>query len=150
MKKCLCFCIGLKISKLSNFVSAWTAHSTTLPNFEFLGKPKRKQNRRCVFSPAVGVEIHNRDSTRTPGQRMKWLRFCQTMTHQMTKEGDMHVWWGYDEDCFTHRTKKGKHVSVRLSKEWEEAAANEKSLCLDHVEEACRTVCIIIAPRDNE
>ena len=32
----------------------------------------------------------------------------------------------------------------------EEAAANEKSLCLDHVEEACRTVCIIIASRDNE
>ena len=46
--------------------------------------------------------------------------------------------------------QKGKHVSVRLSKEWEKAAANEKSLCLDHVEEACRTVCIIIAPRDNE
>ena len=46
--------------------------------------------------------------------------------------------------------QKGKHVSVRLPKEWEEAAANEKSLCLDHVEEACRTVCIIIAPRDNE
>ena len=46
--------------------------------------------------------------------------------------------------------QKGKPVSVRLSKKWEEAVANEKSLCLDHVEEACRTVCIIIAPRDNE
>ena len=46
--------------------------------------------------------------------------------------------------------QKAKHVSVRLSKEWEEAAANEKSLCLDHVEEACRTVCNVIAPRDNE
>ena len=46
--------------------------------------------------------------------------------------------------------QKGKLVSVRLSKKWEEAAANEKSLCLDHVEEACRTVCNVIAPRDNE
>ena len=46
--------------------------------------------------------------------------------------------------------QKGKPVSVRLSKKWEEAAANEKSRCLDHVEEACRTVCNVIAPRDNE
>ena len=46
--------------------------------------------------------------------------------------------------------QKGKPVSVRLSKKWEEATANEKSLCLDHVEEACRTLCNVIAPRDNE
>ena len=43
-----------------------------------------------------------------------------------------------------------KTASIRLSKEWEEAMANEKALCLDHVEVVCRAFCDVIAPRDSE
>ena len=67
------------------------------------------------------------------------------------KEADVHVLKAYNEARIASLTEqKVKHVSVRLSKEWEEATANEKTLCLDHVEEACRAVCNVIAPRGSE
>ena len=69
------------------------------------------------------------------------------------KEADVHVLKAYNEAMTRIASlteQKVKHVSVRLSKEWEEATANEKTLCLDHVEEACRAVCNVIAPRDSE
>ena len=67
------------------------------------------------------------------------------------KEADVHVLKAYNEARIASLTEqKVKHVSVRLSKEWEEATANEKALCLDHVEEACRAVCNVIAPRGSE
>ena len=41
-------------------------------------------------------------------------------------------------------------LSFRLVSEWDLATANERALCLDQVDEACRAVCSVIAPRDSE
>ena len=105
------------------------------------------------FSPAVGVEIHNRDSTWTPEQWHEMAEVSSNDDSSDEKEVDVHVLKAYNEAMTRIASlteQKVKHVSVRLSKEWEEATANEKALCLDHVEEACRAVCNVIAPRDSE
>lgn len=41
-------------------------------------------------------------------------------------------------------------LTFRLVSEWDLATANERALCLDQVDEACRAVCGVIAPRDSE
>ena len=105
------------------------------------------------FSPAVGVEIHNRDSTWTPEQWHEMAEVSSNDDSSDEKEVDVHVLKAYNEAMTRIASlteQKVKHVSVRLSKEWEEATANEKALCLDHVEEVCRAVCNVIAPRDSE
>ena len=105
------------------------------------------------FSPAVGVEIHNRDSTWTPEQWHEMAEVSSNDDSSDEKEVDVHVLKAYNEAMTRIASlteQKVKHVSVRLSKEWEEATANEKALCLDHVEEACRAVCNVIAPRGSE
>ena len=41
-------------------------------------------------------------------------------------------------------------LTFRLVSEWDMATANERALCLDQVDEACRAVCSVIAPSDSE
>ena len=41
-------------------------------------------------------------------------------------------------------------LTFRLKSEWDEATQQEKALCIEQVEEACRAVCGVIAPKDTE
>ena len=82
------------------------------------------------FSPAVGVEIHNRDSTWTPEQWHEMAEVSSNDDSSDEKEAHVHVSKAYNEAMtrIASRTEqKVKHVSVRLSKEWEEATANKKN-----------------------
>ena len=41
-------------------------------------------------------------------------------------------------------------LTFRLKSEWDEATQQEKALCIEQVEEGCRAVCGVIAPKDTE
>ena len=106
--------------------------------FWLFREAKEEAKSAMFFYPAVGVEIHNRDSTSTPGQWHEMAEVSSNDDSSDENEADVHVLKAYNEAMtrITSLTEhKVKHVSVRLSKEWEEVTANEKTLCLDHVEE---------------
>ena len=41
-------------------------------------------------------------------------------------------------------------LTFRLNSEWDEATKKEKELCIEQVNEACRAVCDVIAPKDSD
>ena len=45
---------------------------------------------------------------------------------------------------------KVKPLTFRLTSEWDKATSNEKASCLDQVDEGCRTLCKVIAPKGSE
>ena len=72
------------------------------------------------FSPAVGVQIHNRDSTWTPGRWHEMAEVSSNDDSSDEKEVDVHVLKAYNEAMTRIASlteQKVKHVSVRLSKE---------------------------------
>lgn len=41
-------------------------------------------------------------------------------------------------------------LTFRLNSEWDKATKKEKELCIEQVNEACRAVCDVIAPKDRD
>lgn len=41
-------------------------------------------------------------------------------------------------------------LTFRLNSEWDEATKKEKEICIEKVDEACPTVCDVIAPKDSD
>ncbi|PFX15900.1 hypothetical protein AWC38_SpisGene19864 [Stylophora pistillata] len=114
----------------------------------------KREAKSAMFSiPDLDVEIYNWDSIWTPG---KWHEMAETLSNGDSsdeEEADVHVL----KNCNKAMTRiapltgqKVEPVSSRLSMEWEKATTNEKAFSLNHVEEACRAICNVIASKDRE
>ena len=68
-------------------------------------------------------------------------------------ENESDVLQVYNEALSNIASLSGKTVeplTFRLNSEWEEATKKEKELCIEQVNEACRAVCDVIAPKDSD
>ena len=68
-------------------------------------------------------------------------------------ENESDVLQVYNEALSNIASFSGKTVeplTFRLSSEWDEATKKEKELCIEQVNEACRAVCDVIAPKDSD
>lgn len=104
----------------------------------------------CFASPAS--ESHSKDPLWTPGQ---WLEreSGNSSDDDFSAEKDRNVLQVYNEAISSIASLTDTTVALltfRLASDWDLATANERALCLDQVDEACRAVCSVIAPRDSE
>lgn len=68
-------------------------------------------------------------------------------------ENESDVLQVYNEALSNIASLSGKTVeplTFRLNSEWDEATKEEKELCIEQVNEACRAVCDVIAPKDSD
>lgn len=68
-------------------------------------------------------------------------------------EKESNVLQVYNEALSNIASLSGKTVeplTFRLNSEWDEATKKEKELCIEQVNEACRAVCDVIAPKDSD
>ena len=124
-----------------------------LYDFLLFRKAKEEARSAMFLSPALDVETYNRDpAIWTPG-RWRKSNVGSSSDDESSDEKDTDVLKIYNEAMTNIASLTGRKVApltFRLATEWEKAAANEKAVCLDQVDEACRAVCNVIAPRDSE
>ena len=123
-----------------------------LYDFLLFRKAKEEARSAMFLSPALDVETYNRDPIWTPG-RWRESNVGSSSDDESSDEKDNDVLKIYNEAMTYIASLTGRKVeplTFRLATEWEKAAANEKAVCLDQVDEACRAACNVIAPRDSE
>ena len=121
--------------------------------FYFSGRQKKRQDLRCFC-------LQHWTSKHTTGIPLFGLlgdgvrvNVGSSSDDESSDEKDTDVLKIYNEAMTNIASLTGRKVApltFRLATEWEKAAANEKAVCLDQVDEACRAVCNVIAPRDSE
>ena len=84
---------------------------------------------------------------------MKGLKARQGMPDSSGEKAEHDVIKDYNEAMTKIASLTGgkvKPFTFRLTTEWDKATSNEKASCLDHVDEGCRVLCKVIAPKGSE
>lgn len=104
----------------------------------------------CFASPAL--ESHGKDPLWTPGQ-WRERESGSSSDDDSSAEKDRNILQVYNKamsNIASLTDTKVEPLTFRLVSEWDLATTNERASCLDQVDEACRAVCSVIAPRDSE
>ena len=102
----------------------------------------------CFASPAL--ESHGKDPLWTPGQ-WRERESGSSSDDDSSAEKDRNVLQVYNEAMSSIASLTDTTIeplTFRLVSEWDLATTNERAFCLDQVDEACRAVCSVIAPRE--
>ena len=104
----------------------------------------------CVYTPVP--ESHTKNDPAWSLGRWQAMNPDSSFDDE-SPEKESDVLQVYNEALSNIASLSGKTVeplTFRLNSEWDEATKKEKELCIEQVNEACRAVCDVIAPKDSD
>ena len=103
-----------------------------------------------VDTPSVLLEPSSSDKPWTPSQ---WRKTAESSDESQEELGAQALFSTYNtalDKIASISDSKVEPLTFRLKTEWDKATPNEKRSCVEKVDEVCRAVCQVIAPRASD